>query len=105
MINLTKPVRRISSGAVREAGKIREVVIILRPPNVIGFRAKGCRKEYQLTAEVCYLMAVKADIAAQKREKQAKKKRANTHTNVLGVYRPTLKRGTNCTTPGRQNDT
>jgi len=75
MTNLTKPVTRTSNGLVREAGKVREVVIILRPPNIIGFRAKGCRKEYQLTADVCYTMAVKAHVLAEKREKKRQKKK------------------------------
>jgi len=75
MTNLKRPVKRTSNGLIREAGKVREVVIILRPPNIIGFRAKGCRKEYQLTAEVCYTMAVKADHAAKQREKRKLKRK------------------------------
>jgi hypothetical protein len=74
MTDLRKPVRRVSRGLIREAGKVREVVVILRPPNVLGFRAKGCRKEYQLTAEACYTMAVKASVLAQKRLKKQKRK-------------------------------
>ena len=72
MTDLTKPVKRVSNGLVREAGKTREVVVILRPPNVIGFRAKGCRREYQLTTDVCYSMAVKASVLAEKRQKARK---------------------------------
>ena len=75
MTNLSKPVSRVSRGLVREAGKLREVVVILRPPNVIGFRAKGCRKEYQLTAEACYTMAVRAHVAEAKKRKPKKKPR------------------------------
>ena len=70
MTQLTKPVKRNTNGLIREAGKLREVVVILRPPNVIGFRAKGCRKEYQLTTEICYNMAVKAEIAYKKKIKK-----------------------------------
>ena len=73
MTNLNRPVKRISQGRVRESGKQREVVVILRPPNVIGFRAKGCRKEYQLTTEACYAMAVKADVADRRRQKRRAK--------------------------------
>ena len=76
--HLTKPVTRISRGKVREAGKPRNIVVILRPPNVIGFRAKGCRKEYQLTTEACYTMAVRAEVTAAKRLKakeRAKKRK------------------------------
>ena len=74
MTDLKKPVKRVSFGYVRELGRPREVVVILRPPNVIGFRAKGCRKEYQLTTECCYTMAVKADMLAKRREKAKRKK-------------------------------
>jgi hypothetical protein len=35
MTDLRKPVRRVSRGLIREAGKVREVVVILRPPNVL----------------------------------------------------------------------
>ena len=73
MNNLTKPIKKVSEGLVREAGKPRNVVVILRPPNVIGFRAKGCRREYQLTIESCYTMAVKASVAAAKRLKKQKR--------------------------------
>jgi hypothetical protein len=71
---LKKPVSRESNGFVREAGKIRQVIIILSPPNLIGFRAKGCRKVYHLTANTCYTLAVKAEMAAIKRDKMQNKK-------------------------------
>lgn len=72
---LRKPVTRITNGKVQEAGKLREVIVILRPPNVIGFRAKGCQKEYQLTAESCYWMAMKAEHMYKKKMKTKKRKR------------------------------
>ena len=74
MTDLKTPLSRVSAGIVREAGKPREIVVILRPPNVIGFRAKGCRKEYQLTTEACYTLAVKAEVAAERRAKRKQKK-------------------------------
>lgn len=72
---LKKPVKRITNGKVREAGKQRNIIVILRPPNVIGFRAKGCRGEYRLTAEVCYTMAVGAHVQDKRRQKKVKKRR------------------------------
>jgi len=74
MTKLKRVVKRTGAGVIREAGKNREIVIILRPPNVLGFRAKGCRKEYQLTSEACYTMAVRADIIHQKKEKAKRRK-------------------------------
>jgi hypothetical protein len=73
--NLKRPVKRVcGKGLVREQGRQRAVVIILRPPNILGFRAKGCRKEYQLTADVCYTMAVRAAVLAKKKERKRKRK-------------------------------
>ena len=74
MTKLKKPVKRTGAGSIREAGKLRDIVVILRPPNVIGFRAKGCRKEYQLTTEGCYTMAVRASVAAEKKDKIKRRK-------------------------------
>lgn len=75
MTNLNKPVKRVSHGLVREQGRRRRIVITLRPPNVLGFRAKGCRKEYQLTAEVCYTMAVRAEVLEKKKKRKKRKRR------------------------------
>jgi hypothetical protein len=74
MTNLKKPVKRVSAGFVRESGRAREVIVILRPPNVIGFRAKGGRKEYQLTTDGCYMLAVKAHLAYERKQKRIAKK-------------------------------
>ncbi|MDD5457852.1 MAG: hypothetical protein PHF37_00440 [Phycisphaerae bacterium] len=71
---LKKAVSRESNGLVREAGKVRQIIIILEPPNLIGLRAKGCRKVYYLPADACYSTAVKAEMAAIKREKVKNKK-------------------------------
>ncbi len=76
MTALTKPVRRVSAATVREQGKPRQIVVILRPPGTIGFRAAGCRREYSLSLEGCYSMAVRAAVLAEKRERvQARKER------------------------------
>lgn len=72
--DLKKTVRRLSSGLIREAGKIRQIVVSLEPPCLLGFRAKGCRKTYYLTAEVCYSLAVKVHVLDLKKQK-AKDKR------------------------------
>lgn len=69
MTTLKKPVRRVSSATVHEQGKNRQIIVILRPPNLIGFRASGCRREYTLTLDGCYVMAVRAHVAAEKRER------------------------------------
>lgn len=78
MTDLKKPVSRVSKGTkgmVFEAGKMRPIVITLVPPCILKFRPKGCRKSYSLTTDVCYSMAVKADVAEKKRAKQREKKK------------------------------
>jgi hypothetical protein len=72
MTNLTKQVSRVSAGTVREAGKTRQVVVTLKPPNLLGFRAKGCRQTYRFTTDACYTAAVKAEVADQQRQKRKK---------------------------------
>jgi len=74
MTRLYKPVKRTGCGLIRERGQPREIVVILRPPNVIGFRAKGCRQEYQLTTEVCYRLAVQAHVLLKARECRERRK-------------------------------
>jgi len=64
---LKKPVKRVTTGIVREAGRDREVVVTLHPPKLIGFRAKGCRKEYFLPSDACYKLAVRAEVESNKK--------------------------------------
>jgi hypothetical protein len=40
MANLTKQVSRVSAGTVREAGKTRQVVVTLKPPNSVSGNPK-----------------------------------------------------------------
>ena len=63
-----------TDGQVREAGKYRDVVVVMRLPNQIGFRAKGCKTVFWLTVESCYYQAVKATVAYEKQEKKRLKK-------------------------------
>ena len=74
MTPLKKIVKRLSTDVVREAGKVRQIVVSLEPPCLLGFRAKGCRKTYFLTAEACYTMAVKAHVADAKKQKAKERK-------------------------------
>jgi hypothetical protein len=83
MTSLTKQVKRLSSATVRERGAARPIVIILTPPNVLTFRAKGCRKGYDLTAEACYIMAVRADYERKRKDKLNKKKARKVNRGLL----------------------
>jgi hypothetical protein len=78
MTTLTKPVRRVSAAQVREQGRPRNIVVILRPPGTLGFRAAGCRREYQLPIEACYTLAVRAHVLAETRTRaQAQARKQN----------------------------
>lgn len=69
-----KPLYRETIGGVFSAGKTRPVIVSLEPPNVIGFRLKGMRRTYYLTAEGLFFQALKAQLAAEKKEKTKEKK-------------------------------
>ena len=77
MTNLTKPVKRVSSAQIREVGKLRDIVVILYPNRTIGFRAKGCKREYHLPIETGYMLAVRAYVVDEKKRK--KKERDHKH--------------------------
>lgn len=63
MTKLEHPVARLTRGMVFEKGEYREVIVILRPPDVLEFKVKGIRGKYTLTAGACYTMAVKCSVS------------------------------------------
>jgi hypothetical protein len=65
MTLLRKKIKRVSNDSVRECGEERKIIITMEPPNLLGFRATGCRQTYYLTAGFCYHLAVKAAVAAK----------------------------------------
>jgi hypothetical protein len=71
LTDLKTKVERVSNARIFERSKQREVVIILEPPALVGFRLKGTKRTYWLPADVCYLMALKA---SQKDEAKRKGK-------------------------------
>lgn len=76
MTALHKPVKRVTGAIVPEQGEPRNIVVTLYPPNVIGFRAAGRRKEMTLTLEACYIMAARAEAEVIRKERQAARKGA-----------------------------
>jgi len=64
-----KAVSRVSSA--RDAG--RNIVIIVGPGELIGFRLKGTRRITETTVLACYCMASKAEARAKAAEKLARK--------------------------------
>jgi hypothetical protein len=78
MTELNKKVSRVSRALRFERGKHREVIISLEPPDLLGFRLKGTRTTFYLDAETCYCLAVKAQVAAEAKERR-KQKKARAH--------------------------
>lgn len=52
----------------------RNIVIIIGPGALIGFRLKGTRRVEETTVEACYSMAVKQRVAAERGERERAKK-------------------------------
>ena len=72
MTKLHKAVTRRTYGTVFDRGKEREVVVTLRPPNVIAFKLAGLRTEHTLTVESCYWQAVKASAESIKANRKVR---------------------------------
>ncbi len=71
---LNSSVTRESYATVRESGQDRQIIITIEPPSLLKFRAKGCRRSYALTANACYMLAVKAHVEHERNEKRKAKK-------------------------------
>lgn len=70
MTKLTKPVRRETLSRVYERCQHRAVILTVEPPGLLAFRLKGCRRTYRLTIDGCYMLAVKAEVEAIRRERK-----------------------------------
>jgi hypothetical protein len=67
---LGKTVERETRATAYDRGKERPIIVSLEAPSVIGFRLKGTGQTYRLTVGACYLLAVKADVSMEKRERR-----------------------------------
>lgn len=84
MTTIRRTVKREMLDEIFERGN-RRVIVSLEAPNMVGFRAKGTRRTYYLTASVGWHVALNAHVAAEKRRKAAEKKankktRKDSHT-------------------------
>ena len=71
MTDLNKPVTRRSGFHVRDAGKLRRIVVTLYPHGFIGLRPEKTRREETIGLHAAYDMAVKMRVARERAEKQA----------------------------------
>jgi hypothetical protein len=77
MIEVRRPVRRVSGAKVYDRSKPRPVVVELSPPGVvIGFRLKGNRRAYYLPIDWCFREAVRVELARAKAERAKARKAA-----------------------------
>jgi hypothetical protein len=60
---------RETHGTVFSQGEDRAVIVSIEPPNVLGFRLKGTRQTYYLTADGLFLQALRVYVDAEKRER------------------------------------
>lgn len=75
MTRLNKPVRRLAEESIiRDAGKLKPLVVTFYPGGFLGLRFPKSRKEELVTLTSCYKLAVMQRIAAERRDKAEAKK-------------------------------
>lgn len=68
----TKPVRRIVDAAfVRDAGKVRALVVTIYPHGFVGLRPKGTRREEIVMLAHAWSLGVKQRVAKERADKAA----------------------------------
>jgi hypothetical protein len=66
-----KPVsRRLDSELVRDAGKMRRIVVTVYPSGLVGLRPEKTRREELLPASLLWELGVKRRVEAERREKR-----------------------------------
>ena len=74
MTDLRKPVTRRTDDTIRDAGRVRRLVVTLYPGDVIGLRPEKTRREERTTLAAVYDLAVRLRVDAERREKKASRK-------------------------------
>lgn len=75
MTKLRKKVQRETRARYHESGKWRAIMVALEPPDLITFRAKGCKTKYSITAKAGFELAVLAEVERKRKEKREQKKK------------------------------
>ena len=73
MTVLVRPVRRETAQEIRDGGRVLPIIIEIHA-GFFTLRQKGCRRKYALTYDVAYRYAVRLQVEAERRERQARKK-------------------------------
>jgi hypothetical protein len=76
-ISGSRHLRRLTACAIHSGGKNRSIVLELDPsmPGLVGFRLKGTKTTYYLEIGWAYREAMRAELARQKAERKAERKR------------------------------
>lgn len=75
MTDLNKAVKRRTNATIRDAGKVRRMVVTLYPGDVIGIRPEKTRREERTTLAAVYGLAVKQRVAQERTEKKATRRK------------------------------
>jgi 1-acyl-sn-glycerol-3-phosphate acyltransferase len=74
MIPLTKQIRRLSAATVRDAGKLRRLVVTLLPGDLIGIRPEGTRRTEYVSIGACHALGMRQRIQTERADKARAKK-------------------------------
>ncbi len=66
-------VTRETRAECREAGRYRRIVVTIYPNGIIGFRAKGTRREYMMSAAWGYQHAVQSAAYAERPKRRRRR--------------------------------
>lgn len=67
---------KTTKAVIRESSAVdahRNIIIIVGPGELIGFRLKGTRKVYTTTVSACYVKAVRAEMESKRAAKVKRK--------------------------------
>lgn len=68
MTQLNRKVVRETKCTTYERGRHRPIIVTVYQNGLMGFRLKNLRKEYCLTVETAYLLAIKAELVGRERK-------------------------------------
>jgi 1-acyl-sn-glycerol-3-phosphate acyltransferase len=74
MTPLSKLVRRLSGETVRDAGKLRRLVVTLLPGDLIGIRPEGTRRTEYVSIGACHALGMRQRILAERSDRARAKK-------------------------------
>ena len=74
MTRVKKEWKRITDGRVFERSKMRDVIVILMPSGVIGFRLHGTRRTVYTTTDKLYMQVLKMEHLKKQLEKARERK-------------------------------